>query len=192
MSKPDNSFEAVKFVLDRAPKDLTVVQRLVLVQIAHHYPNPHLSQKTLAAEIGVRRVDTVYKAIRVLAERKLLIVERQGHMKANKYSLNTRFTDTAQTAIMTTRQTAIHGTRQTAIKQTNIKKENKEVFCFSSEFGSDFFLKVSAARPDLSLSEVRDWLVWFEGNHAWHIENAHTEQKLLDKVLSFFPSAKGK
>ena len=128
MNKPNNSFEAVKLVLDKAPKDLTLVQRLVLIQIAHHYPTPHLSQKTLAAEIGIRRVDTVYKAIKVLVARGCLIVERQGQMKANKYVLNYGFIDTVQTAILTTRQTGNHDTRQTAIKQTNIKKINKEAF----------------------------------------------------------------
>jgi DNA-binding MarR family transcriptional regulator len=128
MNKPANSFEAVKLVLDKAPKDLTHVQRLVLIQIAHHYPTPHLSQKTLAAEIGIKRVDTVYKAIRVLVERGCLIVERQGHMKANKYLLNYGSVDTAQTGAMTTRQTGNHDTRQTVLKQTNNKKENKEAF----------------------------------------------------------------
>jgi len=136
MNKPANSFEAVKLVLDKAPKDLTHVQRLVLIQIAHHYPTPHLSQKTLAAEIGIKRVDTVYKAIKVLVKRGCLIVERQGQMKANKYLLNYGSTDTVQTGVLTTRQTGVlttrqtgnHDTRQTVLKQTNIKKENKEAF----------------------------------------------------------------
>jgi DNA-binding MarR family transcriptional regulator len=128
MNKPANSFEAVKLVLDKAPKDLTHVQRLVLIQIAHHYPTPHLSQKTLAAEIGIKRVDTVYKAIKVLVKRGCLIVERQGQMKANKYLLNYGSTDTVQTGVLNTRQTGNHDTRQTVLKQTNIKKENKEAF----------------------------------------------------------------
>jgi len=128
MNRPANSFEAVKLVLDKAPKDLTHVQRLVLIQIAHHYPTPHLSQKTLAAEIGIKRVDTVYKAIKVLVKRGCLIVERQGQMKANKYLLNYGSTDTVQTGVLNTRQTGNHDTRQTVLKQTNIKKENKEAF----------------------------------------------------------------
>ena len=128
MNKPANSFEAVKLVLDHAPKDLTLVQRLVLIQIAHHYPNPHLSQKTLAAEIGVRREDTINRSISVLVERGLLIKSRQGVMRANKYELNYASPLYGQTAVMTTRQTVVHLYGQTVVKQTNNKKENKEAF----------------------------------------------------------------
>jgi DNA-binding XRE family transcriptional regulator len=128
MSKPRNSFEAVKFVLDHAPKDLTITQRAVLVQIAHHYPNPHLSQKTLAAEIGVRREDTINRAIAVLVQLGLLIKARQGVMRANKYELNYASPLYGQTVVMTTRQTVNHLYGQTVVKQTINKKENKERF----------------------------------------------------------------
>jgi hypothetical protein len=128
MSKPRNSFEAVKFVLDHAPKDLTLTQRAVLTQIAHHYPTPHLSQKTLAAEIGARRVDTVNRAVQALVKRDLLIVKRQGQARANKYELNYGSNVYGETASMTTRQTAYHVYGQTVLKQTNNKKENKETF----------------------------------------------------------------
>jgi hypothetical protein len=128
MSKPRNSFEAVKLVLDKAPKDLTITQRAVLVQIAHHYPNPHLSQKTLAAEIGVRREDTINRAIAVLVQLGLLIKARQGVMRANKYELNYASPLYGQTVVMTTRQTVNHLYGQTVVKQTINKKENKERF----------------------------------------------------------------
>jgi hypothetical protein len=134
LTHPATSFDAVKHCLDHAPKDLTLAQRLVLIQIAHHYPNPWLEQKSIAAEIGIRRIDTVYKAIKVLEKRKLLVVFRQGMMKANKYRLHDDFADTAETGSVTTRQTVNHDTRQTAIKQTNIKKENKAFFDFLSNF----------------------------------------------------------
>jgi len=141
MKQPRNSFEAVKFVLDHAPKDLTLTQRAVLVQIAHHYPTPHLSQKTLAAEIGARRVDTVNRAISVLVKRELLVSERQGHMKANKYSLNYGSTAYCETVSMTTRQTAVHIYGQTAYKQRILKKDNKAFFDFLGNF------------PDMTVSE---------------------------------------
>jgi hypothetical protein len=134
MKQPRNSFEAVKFVLDHAPKDLTLTQRAVLVQIAHHYPTPHLSQKTLAAEIGARRVDTVNRAIAVLVKRELLVSERQGHMKANKYSLNYGSTVYCETVSMTTRQTAVHIYGQTAYKQRILKEDNKAFFDFMKNF----------------------------------------------------------
>jgi len=141
MKQPRNSFEAVKFVLDHAPKDLTLTQRAVLTQIAHHYPTPHLSQKTLAAEIGARRVDTVNRAISVLVKRELLVSERQGHMKANKYSLNYGSTAYCETVSMTTRQTAVHIYGQTAYKQRILKKDNKAFFDFIKNF------------PDATVSE---------------------------------------
>ena len=123
LNKPRNSFEAVKFVLDHAPKDLSVMQRLVLIQIAHHYPKPHLSQLTLAREIGVKRVDTINKAIKVLSQRELIVVKRQGQMKANKYFLNY-----GQTGVLNYGETGNQVYGQTVNKQTNIKEVNKEAF----------------------------------------------------------------
>jgi len=193
MNKPNNSFEAVKLVLDKAPKDLTLVQRLVLIQIAHHYPTPHLSQKTLAAEIGIRRVDTVYKAIKVLVDRGCLIVKRQGQMKANKYLLNYGYIDTVETAILTTRQTGNHDTRQTAIKQTIKQTSKQSDLVFSSVPGSPFWNVIAQRRPDLSFVERKEFLEFFENSRdgKWWIDNAHTDSKLVDACLACFPSAKG-
>jgi predicted transcriptional regulator len=193
MNKPNNSFEAVKLVLDKAPKDLTLVQRLVLIQIAHHYPTPHLSQKTLAAEIGIKRVDTVYKAIKVLVDRGCLIVKRQGQMKANKYLLNYGYIDTVQTAILTTRQTGNHDTRQTAIKQTIKQTSKQSDLVFSSVPGSPFWDVIAERRPDLSFVERKEFLEFFENSRdgRWWIDNAHTDSKLVDACLACFPSAKG-
>jgi hypothetical protein len=149
MSKPRNSFEAVKLVLDKAPKDLTLVQRLVLIQIAHHYPTPHLSQKTLAAEIGAKRVDTVNRAVQALVKRNLLIVKRQGQAKANKYELNYGSNVYAQTASVTTRQTVNHVYGQTVLKQTINKKENKERFF---DFLGNF--------PNMTVDEAKVYRAW--------------------------------
>ena len=134
MNKPKNSFEAVKMVLNCAPKDLTHVQRLVLIQIAHHYPNPNISQKALAAEIGCKRIDTVNRAIAVLVKRDLLIMKRQGHMKANKYELNYGSTAYVETVSMTTRQTVVHVYGQTVNKQRILKEDNKAFFDFLNNF----------------------------------------------------------
>jgi len=149
MKQPANSFEAVKLVLDKAPKDLTLVQRLVLIQIAHHYPTPHLSQKTLAAEIGAKRVDTVNRAVQALVKRNLLIVKRQGQAKANKYELNYGSNVYAQTASVTTRQTVNHVYGQTVLKQTINKKENKERFFV--------FLK---SFPNMTVDEGKVYRAW--------------------------------
>lgn len=149
MKQPANSFEAVKLVLDKAPKDLTLVQRLVLIQIAHHYPTPHLSQKTLAAEIGAKRVDTVNRAVQALVKRNLLIVKRQGQAKANKYELNYGSNVYAETASVTTRQTVNHVYGQTVLKQTINKKENKERFF---DFLGNF--------PNMTVDEDKVYRAW--------------------------------
>jgi len=149
MSRPRNSFEAVKFVLDHAPKDLTITQRAVLVQIAHHYPTPHLSQKTLAAEIGAKRVDTVNRAVQALVKRDLLIVKRQGQARANKYELNYGSNVYGETASMTTRQTVNHVYGQTVLKQTINKKENKERFF---DFLGNF--------PNMTVDEAKVYRAW--------------------------------
>ena len=149
MKQPANSFEAVKLVLDKAPKDLTLVQRLVLIQIAHHYPTPHLSQKTLAAEIGAKRVDTVNRAVQALVKRDLLIVLRQGQARANKYELNYGSNVYGQTVLVTTRQTVSHVYGQTVLKQTINKKENKERFF---DFLGNF--------PNMTVDEAKVYRAW--------------------------------
>jgi hypothetical protein len=149
MDKPAGSFEAVKMVIDYAPKDLTPIQRLVLIQIAHHYPNPHLSQVTLAAEIGVRRRDTVNRAITKLVALGLLIKKRQGVSRANKYELNYVSPLYAKTALMMSAQTAHHLSAQTALKQRINKKENKEAFfAFLQNF------------PNMTVSEDKAYRAW--------------------------------
>ena len=86
------SFDAVKLVLDHAPKDLTPIQRLVLIQIAHRQPNCIASVPTLAAEIGVKQPKTVTKATRQLADLGLITVSRR-YANSNSYVLNDRAFD---------------------------------------------------------------------------------------------------
>jgi hypothetical protein len=100
----------------------------VLIQIAHHYPNPHISHQALAAEIGIKRRDTVIRCIKVLVERNLVVSKRQGHMRANKYELNIGLTVHAETVHMMPRETVHNVPRETVHKQTSLKKENKEMF----------------------------------------------------------------
>ena len=71
------SFEAVKLVLDKAPRDLTPIQRLVLIQIAHRQPKCFPTVKQLALEIGVSQEATVSRATKELAARGLIRIERR-------------------------------------------------------------------------------------------------------------------
>ena len=160
MNKPRNSFEAVKYVIDHAPKDLTLAQRLVLIQIAHHYPNPHISHQALAAEIGLKRRDTVISCIKVLVERKLLISKRQGHMRANKYELNIGLTVHAETVHMMPRQTVHNVPRETVHKQTTLKQNNKEFFDFLKNF------------PDATVSEDKVFRAWTRAIREKHASEA--------------------
>jgi hypothetical protein len=90
----------------------------------------------------------VNRAIAVLVKRDLLIVDRQGHMKANKYELNYGSTAYVETVSMTTRQTAVHLYGQTVNKQTILKKDNKAFFDFLSNF------------PDMTVDEVKVFRAW--------------------------------
>ena len=162
MNKPRNSFEAVKYVIDHAPKDLTLAQRLVLIQIAHHYPNPHISHQALAAEIGIKRRDTVISCIKVLVERELLISKRQGHMRANKYELNIGLTVHAETVHMMPRQTVHNVPRETVHKQTTLKENNKAFFDFLSNF------------PDMTVDEAKVFRAWTRA-----IREKHASEDLL-------------
>ena len=160
MNKPRNSFEAVKFVLDHAPKDLTAAQRLVLIQIAHHYPNPHISHQALATEIGIKRRDTVIRCIKVLVERELLISKRQGHMRANKYELNIGLTVHGETVHMMPRQTVHNVPRETVHKQTTLKENNKAFFDFLSNF------------PNATVSEDKVFRAWTRAIREKHASEA--------------------
>ena len=123
-----NNFECVDLVIRYAPKDLTAIQRLVLIQIAFHQPKSYQRVSTLAAEIGISQEETVRKAIRVLSERGLISVQyRKGHTSIYKVLVSNttpvRQGDSGQTGGDSTRQTGGDSTRQTGVKQ--IKKQTK-------------------------------------------------------------------
>jgi len=121
-----NNFECVDLVIRYAPKDLTAIQRLVLIQIAFHQPKSYQRVSTLAAEIGISQEETVRKAIRVLSERGLISVQyRKGHTSIYKVLVSNttpvRQGDSGQTGGHPTHETGGDSTRQTGVKQ--IKKQ---------------------------------------------------------------------
>lgn len=143
------SFNAVKLVLNNAPKDLTPIQRLVLIQIAHRQPNCFPSIEQLAAEIGVKQPATVTRATKELEARGLIRIERR-FKSTNKYVLevdNLRQTiplsdvDIRQTIPMSDEPNntfdEVLYPRATHIKQTINKQDNKEgFFVFLESFPS--------------------------------------------------------
>jgi len=74
-----NNYQALDLVFGYAPKDLTLVQRLLLLQIAYHQPKCYQRVSTLAKSIGVRQEETVRVALKELVERGLISIEsRKG------------------------------------------------------------------------------------------------------------------
>lgn len=121
-----NNFECVDLVIRYAPKDLTAIQRLVLIQIAFHQPKSYQRVSTLAAEIGISQEETVRKAIRVLSERGLISVQyRKGQTNVYKVLVSNttpvRQGDSGQTGGHPTHETGGDSPHQTGVKQ--IKKQ---------------------------------------------------------------------
>ena len=135
------SFDAVKLVLDHAPKDLTPIQRLVLIQIAHRQPNCYPSIDQLAADIGIRQSATITKATKELEARDLIIIKRRKK-KTNIYELNVLTLrgiipmsnkDIGETIpmfddVLNHGETSIFTPHATPVKQTSNKQDNKEAF----------------------------------------------------------------
>ena len=86
-----------------------------------------------------------------------------------------------------------HGKYPRNITPLNIKEiVVKGKLEFSSVPGSPFWNVVAKARPDLSFVERKEYLESFAvSRDAWWIDNAHTDEILLNKVLACFPSAEG-
>jgi len=133
-----NNFDAVDLVLKFAPRDLTITQRLVLIQIAYHQPRAYQRVSTLAAELGIRQEETVRKAVRVLVERGLISVEtRKG--RTNVYKITVAKTPMVQQESYG--QTGAHPTRQTGghpMEQTGVKQIKKQITLTNQDF-EDFW-----------------------------------------------------
>lgn len=127
------SFDAVKLVLDHAPKDLTPIQRLVLIQIAHRQPNCIASVPKLAADIGIRQPKTISRATKELADRGLITVTRR-YMNSNQYDLNVRAFDAFKVSDAGASNIELKSAftpsvgHATPVKQTSNKQDNKEAF----------------------------------------------------------------
>ena len=180
-------------VLDKAPKDLTPIQRLVLIQIAHKQPKCYATIGTLADDCGIRQEKTVSKAVKVLESKGLIAVNRRRY-SSNEYVLLGRLMVGREIPDQLGRLTPSPDPHATPVKQTLNKHINKEKksLVFSCVPGSSFWDVVAEARPDLSFVERKEGLESFvESRDAWWIDNALTDEILLSKVLACFPSAKG-
>ena len=121
------SFDAVKLVLDKAPKDLTIVQRVVLVQIAHKQPNCFATVKELGRECGISQEKTVSKAVKVLESRGLILVKRRAY-SSNRYLVDPAFVEGREIPVLDRHDTPVVYQHDTPVKQTYNKQFNKELF----------------------------------------------------------------
>ena len=129
------SFDAVKLVLDKAPKDLTIVQRVVFVQIAHKQPNCFATVKELGRECGISQEKTVSKAVKVLESRGLILVIRRAY-SSNRYLVHPSFVegreipvlDLHDTPVVSLHDTPVVSLHDTPVKQTYNKQLNKQQF----------------------------------------------------------------
>lgn len=121
------SFDAVKLVLDKAPKDLTAVQRLVLIQIAHKQPKCYATVKELGREIGVSQEKTVSKAVKVLEARSLIVVKRRAY-SSSWYSLHSAFIQGREIPTLDPALLPAVSPHATPDKQTYNKQYNKQMF----------------------------------------------------------------
>jgi len=121
------SFDAVKLVLDKAPKDLTIVQRVVFVQIAHKQPNCFATVKELGRECGISQEKTVSKAVKVLESRGLILVIRRAY-SSNRYLVHPAFVEGREIPVLDRHDTPVVYLHDTPVKQTYNKQLNKELF----------------------------------------------------------------
>ena len=142
------SFDAVKMVLDKAPKDLTPIQRLVLIQIAHKQPKCYATVGTLADDCGIRQKKTVSKAVKVLESKGLIAVNRRRY-SSNEYVLLGRLMVGREIPAQLGRLTPSPDPHATPVKQTLNKQENKKAFF---QFLSNF--------PDSNIREDVVYKAW--------------------------------
>jgi MarR family len=121
------SFDAVKLVLDKAPKDLTPVQRLVLIQIAHKQPKCFATVKELGREIGISQEKTVSKAIKVLESKQLITVTRRAY-SSSWYVLDSGFVQGREIPDVVRHEIPAVVRHATPVKQTYNKQYNKQDF----------------------------------------------------------------
>ena len=149
------SFDAVKLVLDHAPKDLTPVQRLILIQIAHRQPNCLASVAKFCEDTGIKQSKTVSRATKELAARGLIKVKKR-FKNSNQYWINVEaFSALKANDALKATNNELKGAltpnlgRATPVKQTSNKQDNKQAFF---EFLSYF--------PNRTVSEDRVYRAW--------------------------------
>jgi len=177
--------------------------KLVLLAIARTYnvgKGSWPSQKTLARVCGIN-VRSVRRSIQALQDSGELVWVRGSNYsgKANLYYITV--CEGAKMSAIVQPEMSAESAEMSAETNKNVRLLNKQLnkldkgkksLVFSCVPGSEFWDVIAKARPDLSFVERKEFLESFAvSRDAWWIDNAHTDEILLSKVLGCFPSAKG-
>jgi len=184
------------------------IDKFVLLTIAKTYNvgrGSWPSQEKIAELTGIPDARGVRRSLQRLSDLGELVWVRGSNKsgKANVYFIP--FLESSQadlTAETDTKMTAINDRNDLSTSSQNDPLLNKgldkrldkgKTLVFDSTPGSPFFVLIYSLRPDLSYEERRSGLESFERSRdgAWWIENAHTDEKLLERVLACFPRAEG-
>lgn len=178
--------------------------KLILLAIAKTYnigKGSWPSQKHLAELCGVSDRAVRSGLNRLLKLGELVWVKGNSHGKANLYLISFLESEHTKTSALEIQKLPLKVQETSAENDKNFRPLYKQLnkldksrkLVFSCKPGSEFWDVVAKARPDLSFVERKEGLESFvESKDSWWIDNAHTDEILLSKVLAFFPSADGK
>ena len=178
--------------------------KLILLAIAKTYnigKGSWPSQKHLAELCGVSDRAVRSGLNRLLKLGELVWVKGNSYGKANLYLISFLESDYTKTSALEIQKLPLKVQETSAENDKNFRPLNKQLnkldkgrnLVFDSKPGSIFWDVVAEARPDLSFVERKEALESFAvSKDAWWIDNARTDEILLNKVLACFPSADGK
>jgi hypothetical protein len=197
-----NNYQALDHVFRFAPSDLTLVQRLLLLQIAYHQPKCYQRVSTLAKSIGVRQEETVRAALKQLVERGLVAVQsRKG--RTNVYRVLVSNTPPVEhdpygeTGGHPSRQTGGHPLEQTGVKhikkQISLTEKDFEIFWSiyprkeSRKKAFDQFMLTPNVSIDTLLAATRTYRDAVSGREMKFVSMAHNwlaNEAWLDQIDS--------
>jgi len=177
--------------------------KLILLAIAKTYnigKGSWPSQKHLAELCGVSDRAVRSGLNRLLKLGELVWVKGNSHGKANRYLISFLENNVQETSALNIQKLPLKVQETSAENDKNFRPLYKQLnkldksrkLVFDSRPGSVFWDVVAQARPDLSFVERKECLESFAvSRDAWWIDNAHTDEILLSKVLACFPRAEG-
>jgi len=178
--------------------------KLILLAIAKTYnvgKGSWPSQKHLADLCGISDRAIRSGLNRLLKLGELVWIKGNSHGKANCYLISFLEKNVQETSALDEQKLPLNVQETSAESDNNFRPLDKQLnkldkgksLVFDSTPGSPFFVLIYSLRPDLSYEERRLGLESFERSRdgRWWIDNARTDEKLLERVLACFPRAEG-